>query len=167
MRRSTGANGKSARSSGSTCSRIISSSSRGTPGMTKKRQAPIDSAKPSAVPIGLASSRAPWGEPAGSLFPPALGRRERRHFSSSRLSGPAHHQLELPRDAGHDEDTTRADRQREACRRTDRVGEQPGTAGEVGWLFVRFGDGAAEAAELLLEPGQRSLVPDERYPRRP
>ena len=49
---------------GSTCSRSMRSSSRGTPGMQKKSARPCSSRKPGAVPIGFGSTSAPSGNHA-------------------------------------------------------------------------------------------------------
>ena len=46
---------------GSSCSSSIRFSSRGTPGVKKKRARPMVTAKPQAVPIGLSMNSAPSG----------------------------------------------------------------------------------------------------------
>ena len=83
--RTTGPPPRRAAMRGSTCSRSMRSSSRGTPGMQKKSARPCSSRKPGAVPIGLGSTSAPSGNHAcWRCSPTSRARRCGRRPGSSR-----------------------------------------------------------------------------------
>ncbi len=69
-----------------TCSSIIRFSSRGTPGVKKKRARPMSSAKPQAVPTGLSMISAVVGSMACFLLLGGITRLRRWKNSSMRTS---------------------------------------------------------------------------------
>src|SRR3989442_352000 len=73
-----------ARSRGMICSSSMRRSSRGTPGVKKKRALPMSSAKPQAVPIGLSISSALAGSRACLRLLGGITRLRRRKNSSIR-----------------------------------------------------------------------------------
>ena len=68
------------------CSSSIRRSSRGTPGVKKKRARPMSSAKPQAVPIGLSITSAVTGSIACFVLFGGITRLRRRKKSSIRAS---------------------------------------------------------------------------------
>ena len=69
-----------------TCSSSIRLSSRGTPGVKKKRALPMSRAKPQAVPIGLSITSAVTGSMACFVLFGGMTRLRRRKKSSMRAS---------------------------------------------------------------------------------